>query len=167
MGGGASGSFSQSKSNTQSYQSSLANTQEAMLKERNQFFKSFYLPEYQDLYESMDMNSDAGQAQMGMTADQINQSFDAAQKKTDQMIAQRNLGKTGAGAALTAANNRAKSSALASAYANQMASSNTQKADALVKLGALMPQTTTAAPILSTGKSSSISVGASGNFSLL
>ena len=166
MGGGGE-QHSSSFSTGESKLSSLALTQENILKNREALFQDYFVPEVKNVVSGFDPDSGAGQAQMGITADQINQSFDAAQKKTDQMIAQRNLDKTGAGAALTAANNRARSSALASAYANQMASSNTQKADALVKLGTLMPQTTTAAPILSTGKSSSISVGASGNFSLL
>lgn len=137
-----------SSSSGRSYQSSLANTQEAILKNREQFFQDYYLPEFKELYNSMDPQSSAGQAQMGINAQQINASFDAAQKQTDQMLAQRNLGNTGAGAALTAANNRARSSALAQAYATMAANSTNQKATSLANLGnTLMPQTTTAAPM--------------------
>jgi hypothetical protein len=133
-----------------SRQSSLANTQEAILKEREKFFQSYYLPEFKELYSSMTPDSEAGKAQMGLAANQINQSFDATQKQTDQMLAQRNLADSGAGAALTAQNNRAKASALANAYATQMANSTQQKATALANLGGtLMPSATTAAPTLS------------------
>lgn len=137
-----------SKSTSTSKMSSLAETQEQMLKERNTDYREYYLPEFQNYYASLDPDSSAGKAQIGLTAQQINTSFDSAQKQTDQAIARQNLGKSGAGIALTAANNRARSSALASAYANQMAQSNTNKGNALAQFGQLMPQTTTAAPVL-------------------
>jgi tyrosyl-tRNA synthetase len=165
MGGslGGSGSGSSSRASSQSYQSSLANTQEKILKQREEFFQSYYLPEFKELYSSMTPDSEAGKAQMGLTANQINQSFDAAQKQTNQMIAQRNLADSGAGAALTAQNNRAKASALAKAYAEQRANSTNLKATTLANFGTLMPSTTQAAPVLSNSTSSSSSWGFSGN----
>jgi hypothetical protein len=167
MGGSLSGNFSKSSSSAKSYESELAKTQNSILKEREKFFQSYYLPEFQELYSSMTPDSEAGKAQMGLTANQINQSFDAAQKQTDQMIAQRNLADSGAGAALTAQNNRAKASALANAYATQMANSTQQKATALANLGTLMPSTTNAAPILSQSESSSFGMGGSAAFQLV
>ena len=147
-------------SKSKSYQSSLANTQEEILKKREAFFQDYFIPEWKEVYEEFDPDSAASKAQMGLTAQEINTSFDSAQKQTDQMIAQRNLGKTGAGAALTAANNRAKSSALASAYANQMAGSTANKANALAQLGStLMPGTTTAAPMQDESTSSGTQYG--------
>lgn len=146
---------SKSTSKSQSYLSSLAETQEQILKERNTDYREYYLPEFQNYYESLDPDSSAGKAQMGLTAQQVNASFDSAQKQTDQAIARQNLGKSGAGIALTAANNRARSSALASAYANQMAQSNANKGNALSQLGQLMPQTTTAAPVLESSEGAS------------
>ena len=146
---------SKSTSKSESRLSSLAETQETMIGERNTDYREYYLPEFKNYFNSLEPDSDAGKAQMGLTAQQINTSFDSAQKQTDQAIARQNLGKSGAGIALTTANNRARSSALASAYANQMAQSNTNKGNALAQLGQLMPQTTTAAPVLVTNESTS------------
>lgn len=135
-----------------SYQSSLANTQEDILKQRDAFFQDYFIPEFQEVYNSFDPDSKSGSAQMGLTAGEINKSFDSAQKQTSQILAQRNMADSGAGAALTAANNRARSSALANAYATQAAKSSELKASSLSSLGNLMPQTTTAAPVLTEEK---------------
>lgn len=160
-GSSASGNYSQNKSSSSAYSttklSSLAKTQEAMVKERNQDYREYYLPEFKDFYSSLDPDSEAGQAQMGLAANEINASFDAAQKQTNQLINQQNLDGSGAGLALIAANNRAKSSALATAYANRMAETTANKGNALAQLAQLMPQTTTAAPTV--GESSSHSSG--------
>ena len=147
--GGRSGS-----SKSKSYQSSLANTQEGILQTREKFFQDYFVPEFKEAYSALDPDSSAGQAKMGLTANEINTSFDAAQKQTNQVLAQRNMGNTGAGAALTAANNRARSSALAQAYATNAAESAEKKVSALNTLSTMMPQTTTAAPVLENSKSS-------------
>jgi hypothetical protein len=170
---GAQGSGSSSKSSAVSHSveklSSLAETQESILQEREKFFQDYFVPEFKEAYSALDPDSDAGSAQMGLTAKEINTSFDAAQKQTDQSLAQRNLGNTGAGAALTAANNRARSSALANAYATSAANSADKKVASLGTLAQLMPQTTTAAPTLTETKSksgsSSFSLG--GGFQLM
>ena len=128
-------------------QSSLANTQEVILKERNQDYRDYYLPEFKDFYSSLSPDSEAGKAKMGLTAKEINTSFDSAQKQTGQIIAQKNLDWSGVDMALIAANNRARSSALANAYANQQAATTENKGNALAQLAQLMPQTTTAAPL--------------------
>lgn len=148
MGGGG-------ENKTTSKQSSLANTQEQILINRENTFRDFFLPEFKDLYESLSPDSAAGAAQMGQTAKEVNASFNAAEKQTNQMLAQRNLLNTGAGAALTAKNNRARSSALADAYAAQAAASNDKKLSALDSVSKLMPQPTTAAPVLSNSKQTS------------
>lgn len=160
-GSSASGNYSQNKSSSSAQSvtrlSSLAETQEAILKERNQDYRDYYLPEFKDFYNSLSPDSAAGEAQMGLTANEINASFDSAQKQTNQSLAQRNLDGSGAGLALIAANNRAKSSALATAYANRMAETTANKGNALAQFAQLMPQTTTAAPTV--GESSSHSSG--------
>jgi hypothetical protein len=156
-GTSASGNASSNQSSAYSSTklSSLAKTQEAILKERNQDYREYYLPEFKDFYSSLDPDSAAGQAQLGLNAQQVNASFDAAQKQTNQQIAQQNLNGSGAGMALMAANNRARSSALANAYAGRMAESTANKGNALAQLAQLMPQTTTAAPTVGTSSSSS------------
>lgn len=160
MGGGY--SFNTSNSKSKSYESELAKTHNKILIDREEEFQSYYLPEFKDLYASMTPDSEQGQAQMGLTAQQINQSFDSAQKQTDQRMAQQGITGSGAHLATIAANNRARSSALANAYASQMASSTEQKANALANFAGLMPSTTNAAPVLN--KSDSFSVGHSGYF---
>lgn len=164
--GGSAGyqkSSSSSQSSSESKLSSLALKQEDVLDFREDFFRNKYLPEFQSLYESLNPDSAAGKAQMGLTAKEINSSFNAAQKQTNQALAQQNLNGSGAGLALLAYNNRARSSALANAYANNMAKSNENKMTALTTLGGLMPQTTTAAPTVQ--KSQSTSKSSSSGFS--
>ena len=167
--GSGSGNASSSKSSASSSTrlSSLAETQEQILKGREQDYREYYLPEFKDFYSGLDPDSEAGKAQLGLTANQINQSFNAAQKQTNQSIAQRNLGKSGAGIALIAANERARSSALANAYANQQAQITANKGNALAQFAQLMPQTTSAAPTVGESSSSSDSwgFGFSGSFS--
>jgi hypothetical protein len=100
-GTSASGNASSNQSSAYSSTklSSLAKTQEAILKERNQDYREYYLPEFKDFYSSLDPDSAAGQAQLGLNAQQVNASFDAAQKQTNQQIAQQNLNGSGAGMA--------------------------------------------------------------------
>lgn len=163
---GGSGSGSKSSSYASSSMSSLAKTQEQILKTREQFFQDYFIPQFKEVYNSYNPESSASKAQMGLTANQINSSFDSAQKQTNQVLAQRNMLDTGAEMALTAQNNRARSSALANAYANQMATSNDKRATMLANLQTLMPNTTNAAPILSQSSSNSSSWGFSGNGSV-
>lgn len=138
-------------------ESALTRTQSSILKDREQVFKNWYLPEAKGILSNFDPQSASGKAAMGLTSKEINSSFASAQKQTTQALAQQNLLGSGAGAALTAQNNRARASALADAYANQMASSNEKKANFLSNMATLMPSTTQAAPTLSS--SSSISIG--------
>jgi superoxide dismutase len=147
------------KEESQSYESELAKTQAAILKAREQVFQNYFLPEYKTFYDSLAPDSEAGKAQMGLTAQEINNSFDAAQKQTVQNLAQRNITQAGAGLALLAANNRARSSALANAYANQQVENNKNKLSALGVLAGTMNQTTTAAPMAQETSGWSASIG--------
>jgi hypothetical protein len=152
------GKFNTSGSSSKSWQSSLANTQESIVKSREQLFQDFYLPEFKNLYTSVSPDSSGGQARMGMTAGEINKSFNSAQKKTAQTLAQRGLLDTGAGAALSALNERARSSALASAYAEEAAKAEDKKAALLSAFGDFVPKPTAAAPVLSSQKQGSITI---------
>lgn len=145
MGGGGE-QHSSSFSTGESKLSSLALTQENILKSRELLFQDYFVPEVKNVVSGFDPDSDAGQAQMGLNAQQVNASFGAAQKQTTQKAAQQGISGSGVNLALIAANDRARSSALANAYANQMAQSNEKKAETLASFGNLMPQTTTAAP---------------------
>jgi hypothetical protein len=129
----------------------LSKAQTDILKSREDIFQNFYLPEFKNYYNSISPDSEAGKAQMGLTANQINASFDSAQKQSEQSMAQRNISDSGAGAAITAANNRARSSALANAYASMQATADEKKANALANFGSMMPSPTTAAPMAQTG----------------
>lgn len=157
------GKTKQSSSRSLGLQSSLANTQEKILKDREQIFKDYYLPEFKDFYSSLSPDSEAGKAQMGLMADEINASFDAAQKQTNQMINQQNLDGSGAGLALLAANARERSSALAKAYASRMAETTANKGNALAQLGSMVPSPTTAAPILDSSRSAGYTNAIAGN----
>lgn len=145
---------SQTTSKSEARDSALSLEQARILKQRESLFQNWYMPEVKSLLEEFDPDSAAGKAQMSLNANQINQSFDAAQKQTTQSLAQQNLLGSGAGAALMQANNRARASALANAYTNQMANSTTNKANTLANLSTLMPSTTNAAPTLSTSRTS-------------
>ena len=150
-------------SKSSSRQSSLANTQEAILKSREEIFENYYLPEFKDFYTSLDPDSAAGKAQLGLNAQQVNASFDAAQKQTNQAMAQQGISGSGANLAMIAANNRARSSALANAYAQQMAASTENKGNALAQLGQMVPSPTTAAPTLESSRSVGYTNAVSGN----
>lgn len=161
MGGGSS---SKSSGGSITLESSLSKTQAGILKNREQLFQDWYLPTFKSVMEEFDPNSKAGSAAMNLTAGQIDNSFKSAQKQMGQVLAQQNLLGTGAGMALTAANNRARSSALADAYANQMSNSTANKAQMLNSMSGLMPSTTTAAPTLSFGHQESESSEGHGFF---
>jgi hypothetical protein len=147
------------ESSSKSVESSLTRTQGKILEARENVFQSWYLPQAKQMMTEFDPTSASGSANMTKTAGGINRSFDSAQKQTNQALAQQNLLGTGAGAALTAANNRARCSALADAYATQMSNSTSQKANFLSNMATLMPSTTQAAPTLSSSSSSGVSIG--------
>ena len=155
------GSANKSESQQQSRDSALSLAQTEILKSRQQDYENWYLPEIKKTLEGFDPRSASGKAQMNLNAQEINNSFNSAQKQTNQMLAQQNLLGSGAGTALTAANNRAKASALADAYTSQMASASERRGNLLSNMATLMPSTTNAAPTLSSGSSSSwgVSVG--------
>lgn len=146
------GSYSQSSSE----ESPIAKQQGRILQKREKLFESWYLPEAQKIMEGFDPRSESGSAAMSLNANDINKSFASEQKQTTQMLSQQNLLGTGAGAAMTAANNRARAGALADAYANSMATSNSNKASLLGTLSTMVPSATNAVPILNNSSSRSV-----------
>jgi hypothetical protein len=151
------GSYQQSSSSSK--ESPLTKTQNKILQKRESLFESWYLPEVKETMAQFNPDSKSGAAAFNLNAKQINSSFDSEQKQTGQMLAQQNLLGSGAGAALTARGNRARASALADAYNNQMATSNSNKASLLSTMSTLMPSTSTAAPILNSSSSSGVQLG--------
>ena len=121
-------------------------------------FQKWYMPEIKNTLESFSPDSQAGSAAVNLNAKGINQSFDATEKQTNQMLSRQNLQGTGAGLALIAGNQRARASALADAYAKSMATSNQNKAQMLSNMGTLMPSTTTSTPILTQSSSYAASI---------
>ena len=151
---GAQGSTTHQSSMSSTTESSLLKEQAKILRSRQQDYENWYLPEIKKTLEEFDPRSASGKAQMNLNAQEINNSFNSAQKQTNQMLAQQNLLGSGAGTALTAANNRAKASALADAYTSQMASASERRGNLLSNMATLMPSTTNAAPTLSSSSSS-------------
>lgn len=145
------GGVSSQNSSGASYQteSQLSKAQAEILKTRESLFQDWYLPEFKSVMAEFDPSSESGKAAMQLTAKEINSGFDTAQRQTGQQLAKMNMLGTGAGAALTAANNRARATALSDAYANQRANSTANKAQMLNSMSGLMPSTSTAAPTLS------------------
>lgn len=150
-----SGQTTHQRQSTNTSESALMKQQTEILKSREQLFQNWYLPEIKSTIDEFDPQSAGSKSMMNQTAKEINSSFDAAQKQTSQTLAQQNLLGSGAGMALTAANDRARASALADAYANQMATSAEKKANLLSNMATLMPSTTNAAPTLSSSTGSS------------
>ena len=152
--GGVGASTQESKSSTQESALSLAQTE--ILRSRQAEFENWFLPELKSAIAGTETNSDQSRAKLALMGDNINASFDAAQRQTNQTLAQQGLlgGNGGVAAALMAKNNRARSSALAQAYYNTLADNESQKTN-LLQIGAsLMPSTTTSAQYHQTQKSS-------------
>jgi len=155
-GDGSSKSRSYSQSNQRG--SELSATQNQALQNREKVFYSDFLPMLKSTFADQSAGGAVFNAQVGKQAQEINAGFDAAQKATSQQLAKQNLGgDSGVTASLKAANERARSSALANAYANTLSGSNTNKINLLQTMAGVMPQTTTAAPVYTTSTSTSTS----------
>ena len=142
------GQGSESSSSGRTYDSALSRKQLEILKNREQQYNLWFFPELQNAVAATDVNSQQGQAKLALMGNQINTAYDAAQKQTNQALAQQNLlgyGNGGVAAALQAQNNRARASALAQGYYNTVADSTKEKTN-LLQIGAgLMPQPTQSA----------------------
>ena len=156
-----SNAFSQNTSNSQQTSQSgtraseLSNEQLGILQERRDMANNYFFPELQNAIKENTAGTKQFDAAMAQQAGAINTSYNAAQKATEQSLSQMGLkgSPTGVEAALTAANNRARSSALAQAYYNQLAQSQQNKMSLLNTMGSLMPQTTNSAEYYSSSAS--------------
>ena len=140
-------STSQQSSRSGTSESRLSQLQGDILQNRENQYNQYYFPELQKAMEEQSAGGGAFNASMNQQAGQINAAYDAAQKNTVQSLAQQGLAgnKNGVEAALTAANNRARSSSLAQAYANQLAQTQSNKNTLLALMGQAMPGTTNSA----------------------
>lgn len=152
-------SVSQGSSSSSTLDSDLSNEQLEILQNRENQYQEWFFPELKKAVANADMNSEEGKALMGQQAQAINSSFDASARQIKQNLAQQGLlgSKGGVQASLDAQNQRAKTSALSAAYANQLGQMGTQKAN-LLGLGAgLMTTPTTSAQYHSTSTSNNMS----------
>lgn len=140
-------STSENSSQSGTRASELSEAQLGILKNREDQYNNFFFPELQKSIQEQTPGSSSFNGAMEQNASTINSGFDAAQKSTEQQLAQQGLSgsRTGVGAALKAANNRARSSSLAQAYFNQLSQSQQNKASLLQTMGALMPSPTNSA----------------------
>lgn len=124
---------------------------------------NYFFPQLQQSIAENSAGSQEFNAGMAQQANAINTSYNAAQKATEQSLSQMGLkgSQTGIEAAMTAANNRARSSSLAQAYYNQMSQSQQNKMNLLNTMGAMMPQTTNSAEYYSSSTSQSNSTSES------
>jgi len=174
-GGGSiqkSSSDESSSSKSSTYASELSKEQLKILQQREQQYQDYFLPELKTAVEETNMGSDASNAKMQTQANAINSSYASADKQTNQNLAQQGMlgDSSGVQSALKAANNRSRSSALATAYYNTLASNQTAKQN-LLGLGiSASPTPTTSAEYYSTSSSqstgSSSGSGTSWNFGL-
>ena len=148
-------SSSQNSSQSGTSESRLSTQQADILESREKLFNSYYFPELQSAIEETKQGSAANRANMELASNAVNTAFDASRKATQQSIAQQGLAgsRTGVEAALTAANNRARSSALAQAYFNQLSQSQNNKTALLQTMGSLMPSPTNSAEYYSSATS--------------
>ena len=150
-----SNAFSQNTSESGTRASELSNEQLGILQERREMANNYFFPQLQQSIAENTAGSKEFNAGMSQQANAINTSYNAAQKATEQSLAQQGLkgSQTGIEAAMTAANNRARSSSLAQAYYNQLAQGQQNKMNLLNTMGALMPQTTNSAEYYSSSQS--------------
>lgn len=155
-------SSSQGTSESATFESELSKEQLDILKNREDQYNEWFFPELKAAVDNADINSPEGQALLGQQAKAVNASFDASGRQIKQNLAQQGLLGSGNGvqASLNAQNQRAKSSALSAAYANQLGQMNNQKASLLGIGGGLMTTPTTSAQFHSASTSQNTSQAA-------
>lgn len=168
---------SKSSSSSRTLESGLSKEQLAILKQRQQQYNDILMPMVTGaLQKGMEQNTPGSQTfntLMGNNAQQVNAAFNSAQQATSQNLARQGIAgqaDTGVSASLKAANERARASALANAYASQLQTS----ADQQMKWGQLAanfaaqmsPQPTTSAAYHQESKSESKGKSGSHNWGL-
>lgn len=149
-------STSQGTSSSATVDSELSNEQLEILQNRENQYNEWFFPELKNAVDNSDPNSPQGQALMEQQSNTINASFESADKQIKQRLAQQGMlgsGNNGVQASLDAQNQRAKTSALSAAYANQLGNMSTQKANLLGIGAGLMTTPTTSAQFHSTSNS--------------
>ena len=156
---GASGKKEKSSGKTISegytYSSELSQKQLKILKQREKQYQDFFFPELKNTLAENSAGSAQFNVQFGANAEKVNAAFDANKAKIQQNLAQQGmLGQAnGVQAALTQANERARASALANAYAEQLNAANANKMNALQLGLAASPTPTTSAEYYQTNSS--------------
>ena len=137
------------------YSSELSQKQLKILQQREKQYQDFFFPELKNMLAENSAGSAQFNAQVGSNAEQVNAAFDANKSKIQQNLAQQGmLGQAnGVQAALTQANERARASALANAYAEQLNAANSNKMNALQLGLAASPTPTTSAEYYQTNSS--------------
>lgn len=155
MGAGRSGSSSSSTSNT--VESALSREQLGILKQRESQYQQMFFPELVSGIQENSVGSDTFNAGMQQRSAEVNAAFNASERKTNQNLAQQGLlgQSSGVQAAITAAGNRSRSSALAQSYYDQLTSANQNKYNFLTLGTAMSPTPTSSADYHSTTKSKS------------
>lgn len=164
MGSHSSGS-STSYSNSNTFSSAISQQQLAILKQREQQYQSYFFPEIVNGIKENSVGSSTFNAGVETNANAVNSAFDSSMKSTNQSLAQQGLGGSGVGAALKAANERSRSSSLASAYMQQLSNANTNKVNYLQVAAAMSPTPTSDVAYQTTA--SSKSNGSSNGWGLL
>lgn len=144
MGGGG-GEKSSSHSSTS--ESALSQEQLKILRTREQQYNDWFFPELKKATAETDLNSSVGAARFSQMTGDINKSFASSEKQLTQGLSQQGMlgGPSGVQAALRAKNQRARASALATAYYDTLQDQQGKKAN-LLQLGAsMMPTPTTSA----------------------
>lgn len=154
-GGQSSSNHNRSLQKSSTYSSELSNKQLKILQQREKQYQDFFFPELKNMLAENSAGSAQFNAQVGVNAEQVNAAFDANKSKIQQNLAQQGmLGQAnGVQAALTQANERARASALANAYAEQLNAANSNKMNALQLGIAASPSPTTSAEYYQTSES--------------
>lgn len=165
MGAGKSGSSSNSYSSSNTSESALSKKQLSILNTRESQYQSTFFPEIVSGIQENSVGSETFNAGMQQRAGQVNSAFNASDRKTTQNLAQQGLlgQSSGVQAAISASSNRARSSALAQSYYDQLTSANQNKYNFLTLGTAMSPTATTSADYHSTTKSTSNSDASSWN----
>lgn len=164
MGSGGGGkSTTYNAANT--YESPLSRAQLEILKLRQQQYQQYFFPE---IVKGVQQNSAGTQEfsnQLAANTAQVNAAFDQNRGKIRQNLAQQGMLGQGNGvqAALNQANERARSSALASAYSQQLASADSSRQQYLSLAAGMSPTATTSADYLQSQKAQSGSWNVSGS----
>ncbi len=159
--GSRSNSRSKNTYTADTYESALSREQLGILKQREAQYQQMFFPELVSGIQQNSVGSQAFNAGMQQRAGEVNAAFNASDRKTSQQLAQQGLlgQSSGIQAAVQAASNRARSSALAQSYYDQLTSANQNKYNFLALGTSMSPTPTSSADYHQTTKSTGKSSG--------